>query len=98
MHPEKRRAAVLSVVIPVVLMVTGNSAQASGQYGNVDIQLASNAISLDQAVENIRKQTGGRILSAKKDRDNPHLYVIKVLMPDGQVRTFRVDARTGANR
>jgi len=47
-------------------------------------------ISLDQAVARIQKQTGGRVLRA---RQNGSVYVIKVLMPSGVVKTFRVNAR-----
>ena len=89
--------ALMSIAVFVLLIVSGNSVLAKMPQSNEVIVLASNAVSLAQAVENIRQQTGGRILSAKKT-GNGKLYVIKVLMPNGQVRTFRVDAATGANR
>jgi hypothetical protein len=50
-------------------------------------------ISLDEAVQRIRRQTGGRILAADTIRSNGTItYRIKVLMPDGRVRVFHVDA------
>jgi hypothetical protein len=51
-------------------------------------------ISLDQAVQRIRRETGGRILAADTIRNGGGItYRIKVLLPDGRVRVFHVDAR-----
>jgi hypothetical protein len=51
-------------------------------------------ISLDQAIQRIRRETGGRILAADTVRNNDTVtYRIKVLMPDGRVRVFHVDAQ-----
>lgn len=49
-------------------------------------------ISLDEAVTRVRRDTGGRVLSAEA-RDNH--YRIKVLLPNGAVRVINVDARSG---
>jgi uncharacterized membrane protein YkoI len=49
-------------------------------------------ISLDEAVARVRRETGGRVLSAEA-RDSR--YRIKVLMPNGAVRVINVDARGG---
>ncbi|GAB4513648.1 MAG: hypothetical protein Tsb0026_18500 [Sulfuricaulis sp.] len=49
-------------------------------------------ISLDEAVARVRRETGGRVLSAEA-RDSR--YRIKVLMPNGAVRVVNVDARSG---
>jgi len=50
--------------------------------------------SLDQAVDKIKRKTSGRILSAKTvGRAGNKKHVIKVLMPSGKVRVFRVNAR-----
>ncbi len=49
-------------------------------------------ISLDEAVTRVRRDTGGRVLSAEA-RDSR--YRIKVLMPNGAVRVVNVDARSG---
>ncbi len=45
---------------------------------------------LDDAVARIQEQTGGRVLRA---RQKGSVYKIKVLMPSGVVKTFRVPAR-----
>ena len=49
--------------------------------------------SLDAAVARIKRETGGRVLSAEKDvRRSETSYRIKVLLPNGSVRLFQVDA------
>ncbi|MGX2040706.1 PepSY domain-containing protein [Methylocaldum sp. MU1018] len=51
-------------------------------------------ISLDEAIQRIRRETGGRILAADTVRNGGGVtYRIKVLMPDGRVRVFYVDAQ-----
>jgi hypothetical protein len=49
-------------------------------------------VSLDEAVTRVRRDTGGRVLSAEP-RDGR--YRIKVLLPDGAVRVINVDKRSG---
>lgn len=49
-------------------------------------------ISLDEAVTRVRRDTGGRVLSAEA-RDGR--YRVKVLLPNGAVRVVNVDARSG---
>ena len=49
---------------------------------------------LDQAVQQVKQQTGGRILSAKtKNNDGKKVHKIKVLLPDGKVRIIRGNAK-----
>ena len=53
-------------------------------------------ISLDEAVTRVRRETGGRVLSAEaRDRRGDVTYRIKVLLPNGAVRVYNVDARRG---
>jgi uncharacterized membrane protein YkoI len=50
-------------------------------------------ISLDEAVARVRRQTGGRILSAETVQHNHRvMHRIKVLLPSGHVRIISVDA------
>ena len=50
-------------------------------------------MNLDQAVQQVKQQTGGRILSAKtKNNDGRQVHKIKVLLPNGKVRIIRVNA------
>ena len=59
------------------------------------VKVADRAVSMRDAVSRVRQQTGGRVLDAQ---DRGSHYRIKVLTPQGEVRIFRVDARTGAIR
>ena len=50
--------------------------------------------SLSEAIEQVRRQTGGQILSAKtKVNGNREVHHIKVLTRDGKVRTVKVQGR-----
>jgi len=57
------------------------------------ILLARAGMSLDQAVSQVRRETGGRILSAKTVSENGRrVHRIKVLMPSGRVKIVRKPA------
>lgn len=54
---------------------------------------AQRATSLQDAVERVQKQTGGRILSAETVRvGRQKLYRVKVLTPEGRVQVITVPA------
>ena len=54
-------------------------------------------LSLNQAVQQVRQETGGRVLSAdESSQGGRRVYRIKVLTPSGHVRVFVIDARSGA--
>jgi len=55
-------------------------------------EVRRDGVSLDEAVTRVRRETGGRVLSAEA-RDSR--YRIKVLLPNGAVRVVNVDARSG---
>lgn len=59
------------------------------------IRVADRAISMRDAINRVRQQTGGRVLDAQDAGDH---YLVKVLTPQGVVRVFQVDASTGAIR
>jgi uncharacterized membrane protein YkoI len=53
-------------------------------------------ISLDEAVARVRRDTGGRVLSAEaRENRGRTTYRIKVLLRDGSVRVVNVDAQSG---
>jgi hypothetical protein len=55
--------------------------------------MASNGMSLDAAVRQVKQQTGGRILSAETiTRNGKKMHRIKVLLPDGTVRVMMINA------
>ena len=52
--------------------------------------------SLDQAVNKVRRQFGGKVIRAEtRERDGKPVHYIKLLSGEGKVRTVRVDGRTG---
>ena len=54
---------------------------------------AQRAVSLQDAVERVQRQTGGRILSAETVRvGRQKLYRVKVLTPEGRVQVITVPA------
>ena len=56
-------------------------------------------LSLDEAVARVRRDTGGRVLSAEAhDNRGRTTYRIKVLLPNGSVRVINVDAQSGEVR
>ncbi|HQY36945.1 MAG TPA: hypothetical protein PLI00_10215 [Pseudomonadota bacterium] len=52
---------------------------------------AQRAVSLQDAVEKVQRETGGKILSAQTVKvGKTKLYRVKVLLPDGRVRVVQV--------
>ncbi len=57
------------------------------------------AVSLNEAVEMVRERSGGRVLAAETVRQGDRqVHRIRVLVREGQVRVYRVDAETGRMR
>lgn len=51
-------------------------------------------VSLNQAVQEVQRETGGRVLSAETiNQGGRSVHRIKVLTPSGQVRVMTIDAR-----
>ena len=61
------------------------------------IELAQNGgMSLAEAVESVRRQTDGRIISAEtKSKNGNEVHHIKVLSKDGKVKTYKIQGRKG---
>ncbi|MDQ6645691.1 MAG: hypothetical protein M3Y93_00460 [Pseudomonadota bacterium] len=56
------------------------------------------AVTLDQAVLDVQRDTGGKVLSAESRRvGRRQEYRIKVLTPDGHVKVMAVSADSGKN-
>jgi len=62
-------------------------------------QVAQNdGMSLSEAVESVRRQTDGRIISAEtKTNNGREVHHIKVLTKDGKVKTHRIQGRRRGN-
>jgi len=64
--------------------------------GETDLQVSqgNGGKSLSEAVEQVRRQTGGRILSAEtKVQGGREVHHIKVLTKDGKVKTHKVQGK-----
>ena len=60
---------------------------------------AAGGLTLEQAVARIRREHGGRVVSATEGvRDGRAGYRVRVLTESGRVRTFWVDANEGGRR
>lgn len=66
------------------------------QYpGEPRLQVAQNdGMSLSEAIESVRRRTGGRVVSAEtKVQGDREVHYIKVLTKDGKVKTHKVNGR-----
>lgn len=61
------------------------------------ILAAAGEISLDEAVRRVQGATGGRVVSASASKQGGRAgYRVRVVVEDGRVMTFFVDAESGA--
>ena len=66
------------------------------QYpGEPRLQVAQNdGMSLSEAIESVRRRTGGRVVSAEtKVQGDREVHYVKVLTKDGKVKTHKVNGR-----
>ena len=81
----------------LLLALAGTSAQAGDGRYHLAQHGAQTGLSLNQAVQQVRRETGGRILSADTvNQDGRAVHRIKVLTPSGQVRIVTIDAQSGS--
>ena len=87
-------------ILPIILLSAGLAMTPGASYsfdlGEPVIRVAqkNGGKSLSQAIEQVRRQTGGQILSATtKVQGNREVHYIKVLTKDGKVRTVKVPGR-----
>jgi hypothetical protein len=87
-----------TLLLPATLFMFGMLSpviQAAPSYAVPYIQMAeNNQPTLNEATQSIKHKTGGRILSANTiEKDGQRFYEIKVLLPSGKVRIFRINAQ-----
>jgi uncharacterized membrane protein YkoI len=71
----------------------GSGLVAGAGESQVTEAVARDRVTLEQAVRRVRKQYGGRIISAEtRGKGDRRVHVIKVLTDDGHVRTVRIPA------
>lgn len=101
--PRPRRTPGTGVLLGLPLALALLLAPAAGQAAppaaaqyDLPVLAQANGVSLDQAVAQVRRRTGGRVLSAETQMSNGvPIHHIRVLTSDQRVRTIRVDGRTG---
>ena len=72
---------------------------AAGLVAVPDVQARDRSGSLQEAIDEVQRETGGRGLWADIVRAGPReLYRIKVLTPDGRVRVITKQSRGGGRR
>ena len=93
-----RRILLLS--IGLLVMQATNATVRDAVPAATSMQLAQgNGPSLSEAVEQVRRQYKGRIISAEtQTRGNREVHVIKVLTDGGEVKTVRVPGRSRGGR
>ena len=75
------------------------SNQRSGNNGSRKSYERAERYSLDQAVNMVRREYGGKVIRAEsRDSGGRRLHYVKVHTDDGRVRTFKVDATSGKIR
>jgi hypothetical protein len=80
-----------SLILCVAPAITAESAPASSDSRML---AQGGGMTLDQAVEQVRRQYNGRIVSAEtKVSGNREIHYIKVLLDDGKVKTVTVPGR-----
>lgn len=92
----------LLTLLMLLLTLAGTHAWADGSFSQNSLRYVDrhetrapnqHSSSLDQAVEQVRRETGGRILSAETVRQNgKRVHRIKVLTRDNRVKIIRVPA------
>lgn len=93
------RRSVLPALLAMLclLPLVSPAAATPGTADTSSARLAqANGVSLDRAVAQVQRRTGGRVLSAETRTENGvPVHYIRVLTGNQRVRTIRVDARTG---
>ncbi|MFO8025286.1 PepSY domain-containing protein [Thiohalophilus sp.] len=81
------------LLIPVLLVMLNLTPVTVSTAHSAPEAVANNGLSLDAAVNQVRQQTDGRILSAETvQRNGKRIHRIKVLLPDGTVRIMTFNA------
>jgi len=85
------------IAAPLVVVATALALVPSAVDAGTLVQLAqAKPVSADDAAATVRAQVGGRILDVRlRSKARRKVWRVKVLLPGGRVRVYRVDARTG---
>ena len=100
----KTRILTITACLLAMLATAGQAAQVTAATGVRQAQNGApehaafqrGGVTLSQAVEQVRQQYGGRIISAEtKVSGGRETHVIKVLTDDGKVKTVRIPGKRG---
>ena len=90
---SKRLIVMLLAILPLTL--AGTSAAADDGRHHLAQRGGNSGMSLNQAVQQAQRETGGRVLSADTvTQGDRAVHRIKVLTPSGQVRIVTIDAQS----
>ncbi len=84
----------LAALVVTVMLAPAAFALDPHRSGNGSRQ----AMDRDAAAAAARRATGGRVLGVERRRGNGDEYRVRVLTPDGTVRTLEIDGRSGGPR
>jgi len=93
------------ILVPALLLCAGATPAAAGPFDDVERKGAgpdrqflvaqSDGPSLNEAIEQVRRQYNGRIVSAEtRISGKREVHHIKVLTDDGKVKTVQIPGRT----
>ena len=99
----KMHIATFTACLLASIATTGHAVQLSSapEFRDVQDEVEQSAfqrggMTLSQAVEQVRRQYGGRIVSAEtRVSGGRETHVIKVLTDDGKVKTVRIPGKSG---
>lgn len=86
----------LAILVLLSALAFGPAVASADDPGDSPFQVAQNngGKTLAQAIEQVRRQTGGQVLSAEtKVKGGREVHHIKVLTKDGKVKTHQVQGR-----
>ena len=98
----KTRILTIAACLLATFAAVGHAAQMTATTGNRQVRDSAveqvafqrKGVTLSQAVEQVRRQYGGRIISAEtKVSGGRETHVIKVLTDDGKVKTVKIPGK-----
>jgi len=100
--PMKIQVSILALLLGcAALSVEAKPPHKQQERGNDErvAQEQDDAVSLDRAAAQVRRNTRGRVLSADTEKHNgDRVHRIKVLTPEGRVRVINVDEHDKGDR
>ncbi|MES9903962.1 MAG: hypothetical protein ABW168_14965 [Sedimenticola sp.] len=94
---KKQRYSLIGLALCGLLVAMPAAAQRSPDGGYRSHRGGGDAApGLDGAVSRLRRETGGRVLSAEtREQEEGRVHHIRILTREGKVRRFRVDGGSG---